>query len=243
MFTPDFFLPALELYIELTTLRQRLVTHKNRKLRRLKELYPDINIKLLYQKDYLRLLAKYGYGPLAGAKVSGVERVYLSSAQIQSRIRQLGRQISKDYAGRPLVLIGVLRGVVCFMADLMRHITQTAAVDFLSISYYREDTSGAVPITKDLDMTISGQDVLMVEDIVDTGMTLNYILNYLQARNPASLKVCALLDKPSRREINIPIDYRGFEVPNKFIVGYGIDWNEQFRNLPDICYVEVEEQC
>ncbi|MBI2910213.1 MAG: hypoxanthine phosphoribosyltransferase [Chloroflexi bacterium] len=240
MFTPDFYLPALDLYIELTTLKQSLVTQKNRKLRRIKDLYPDINIKLLYQKDYLRLLAKYGYGPLAGATVRGVEKVFLSGGQIQARVRQLGRQISKDYAGRPLVLIGVLRGVVCFMADLMRHLTQIAGVDFLSISYYTEDTSGAVRITKDLDISIAGQDVLMVEDIVDTGMTLNYILKYLDARKPASLKVCALLDKRVRRLVDVPLDYIGFEIPDEFVVGYGLDYREQYRNLPFIGILKPE---
>lgn len=240
MFTPDFYLPGLDLYVELTTLKQKLVTDKNRKLRRLKELYPEINIKLLYQKDYHRLLAKYGHGPLAAATVRGVEKVFLTSAQIQKRVRQLGQQISKDYKGRPLVLVGVLRGVVCFMADLMRHISLPVAVDFMSVSYYSEDTSGAVRITKDLDRNISDQDVLMVEDIVDTGMTLNYILSYLQSRNPASLKVCALLDKRVRRLVDVPLIYVGFEIPDEFMVGYGLDYQEQYRNLPFIGILKPE---
>ncbi|MFH1484472.1 MAG: hypoxanthine phosphoribosyltransferase [Chloroflexota bacterium] len=240
MFTPDFYLPALDLYVELTTLKQRLVTEKNRKLRRLKELYPQINIRLLYKKDYHRLLAKYGYGPLAGAKVQGVERIFLSSAQIQKRVRQLGRQISKEYRGRPLILVGVLRGVVCFMADLMRQISTPVSVDFLSISYYSEDSSGAVRITKDLDKNITGQDVLMVEDIVDTGMTLNYIMGYLQARNPATLRVCALLDKRVRRLVDVPLAYVGFEIPDEFVVGFGLDYEEEYRNLPFIGILEPD---
>jgi len=233
MFTPDFYLPELNLYVELTTLKQSLMREKNQKIRHLKELYPEVEIKLLTRKDYSNLLAKYGCGPLAGAKAEGVARVLLGDAQIEEKVRELGKRISDDYAGHSLLLVGVLKGVFCFMADLMRHISIPVAVDFLGISYYADASSG-VSITRDLDQGIKGKDVLMVEDIVDTGMTLNYILNYLRTREPASLKVCALLDKRVRRLAQVPLDYVGFEIGDEFVVGYGLDYQGEYRNLPFI---------
>ena len=233
MFTPDFYLPELDLYVELTTLKQNLLTEKNRKLRELKELYPEVNVRLLNKNDFLKLLAKYDYGPLGEAKVEGIDRVLYSHAQIQRRIRTLARRISHDYADQRLVLIGVLKGVVCFMADLMKHLSLPVTLDFMAISYYGGDGQ-VVKITRDLDSSITGQHVLMVEDIVDTGMTLNYILSHLSAHNPASLHVCTLLDKRARRLINVPLDYIGFEVPDEFVVGYGLDYKGEYRNLPFI---------
>jgi len=234
MFTPDFYLPELDLYIELTTLKQSLITEKNRKLRRLRELYPEINIKLLNKSDYLRLLAKYGYGRLGGTKVKGIDLVLFSHTQIQRRVKALAKRISRDYMGKKLVLVGILKGVMCFMADLMQHITLPLNVDFMAISYYGTDDESAVKITKDLDTSIAGLDVLMVEDIVDTGMTLNYVLNHLASHNPASLRVCTLLDKRVRRLIDVPLDYIGFEIPDEFVVGYGLDYHGEYRNLPFI---------
>ena len=234
MFTPDFYLPELDLYIELTTLKQSLITEKNRKLRHVKELYPEVNIKLLNKKDYLRLLAKYGYGPLGETKVEGISQVLLSQTQIQRRIRALAKRISRDYLGQQLILVGILKGVVCFMSDLMQHISLPLTVDFMAISYYGSNAEAAVKITKDLDTSIAGLDVLMVEDIVDTGMTLNYVLNHLLAHNPSSLQVCTLLDKRARRIIDVPLDYIGFEVPDEFVVGYGLDYHGEYRNLPFI---------
>jgi len=239
MFTPDFYLPELDLYIELTTLKQNLLTAKNRKLRQLRELYPEVNAMLLTKNDFLKLLAKYGYGPLGEAKVEGVDRVLYSHAKIQRRIKTLARRISHDYAGQRLVLIGILKGVVCFMADLMQHLSIPVTVDFMAISYYGGDGQ-VVKITRDLDSSITGQHVLMVEDIVDTGMTLNYILSHLSAHNPASLRVCTLLDKRARRLINVPLDYVGFEVPDEFVVGYGLDYNGEYRNLPFIGILHPE---
>jgi hypoxanthine phosphoribosyltransferase len=234
MFTPDFYLPELDLYIELTTLKQSLITEKNRKLRRLRELYPEINIKLLNKSDYLRLLAKYGYGRLGETKVEGIDHVLFSHTQIQRRVKALAKHISRDYTGKNLVLVGILKGVICFMSDLMQQITLPLAVDFMAISYYGTDNESAVNITKDFDISITGLDVLMVEDIVDTGMTLNYILNHLASHNPASLRVCTLLDKRVRRLIDVPLDYIGFEVPDEFVVGYGLDYHGEYRNLPFI---------
>jgi hypoxanthine phosphoribosyltransferase len=232
MFTPDFYLSGLNLYVELTTMRQSLVTRKNRKLRRLKELYPQINIILLYRRDYYRLLAKYGYGPLVQPDV-GIDRVLITSGELQQKIEEVGRQISQDYAGSQLVLVGVLKGVLCFMSDLIRQVSLPLSVEFMSISYFGGGGEG-VRITKDLDRDIKDCHVLMVEDIVDTGMTLNYLLNYLRTRNPASLRVCALLDKRVRRLVDVPLEYVGFEIPDEFVVGYGLDYLEQYRNLPFI---------
>jgi len=239
MFTPDFYLPELDLYVELTTLKQSLLTEKNRKLRHLRVLYPEVNVRLLNKSDFLKLLAKYGYGPLGEAKVEGVDRVLYSHARIQRRIRTLARHVSRDYAGQRLVLVGILKGVVCFMADLMQHLSLPVTLDFMAISYYGGDGQ-VVKITRDLDSSITGHHVLMVEDIVDTGMTLNYILNHLSAHNPASLRVCTLLDKRARRLVNVPLDYVGFEVPDEFVVGYGLDYKGEYRNLPFIGILQPE---
>jgi len=239
MFTPDFYLPELDLYVELTTLKQNLLTEKNRKLRQLRALYPEVNVRLLNKSDFLKLLAKYGYGPLGEAKVEGVDRVLYSHAKIQRRVRTLARHISRDYASQRLVLVGILKGVVCFMADLMQNLSIPVTLDFMAISYYGGDGQ-VVKITRDLDSSITGQHVLMVEDIVDTGMTLNYILNHLSAHNPASLRVCTLLDKRARRLVNVPLDYVGFEVPDEFVVGYGLDYKGEYRNLPFIGILHPE---
>ena len=240
MFTPDFYLPELDLYIELTTLRQKLVTEKNRKLRHLRELYPGTNIKLLYKRDYHRLLAKYGYGPLAQEDIRGIDRVLISADQIQKRVIELGRQVSMDYMGTQPVLVGVLKGVMCFLPDLMRQISLPLSLELMSVSSFHGHEEG-VKITKDLDRDIAGQHVLMVEDIVDTGMTLNYLLNYLSTRKPASLKVCTLLDKRVRRLVDVPVEYVGFEVPDEFVVGYGLDYMEKYRNLPFIGILKPQD--
>lgn len=239
-FTPDFFLPDLNLYIELTTLRQKLITEKNHKVRLLRELYPQVNVKLLNKRDYLRLLAKYGYGPPDAKKVPEIDRVLISTRQIQRRVAELGAQISRDYSGQAPVAVGVLKGVFFFMADLLRHTSLPVSVDFMAISSYEGDSGGAVKILKDLDLSIADQHVLLVEDIVDTGMTLNRILERLHSHRPASLKVCALLDKRARRLVDVPLDYIGFEVPDEFVVGYGLDYRQRYRNLPFIGVLKQE---
>lgn len=233
MFTPDFYLPELDLYIELTTMKQALLREKKRKMRLMKELYPEVNIKLLNKRDYHHLLAKYGYGPLGRAEVD-VEKVFLSASQIHSRVRQLGKAISRDYAGKSPLLVGILKGVVCFMSDLMRSISLPLSVDFIAISYYDDSQTENVRIISGVDKSIAGVDVIMVEDIVDTGMTLNFVLSQLAIHKPASLEVCTLLDKRVRRLVDVPIKYVGFEVPDEFVVGYGLDYNGEFRNLPFI---------
>ncbi|MEA2426738.1 MAG: hypoxanthine phosphoribosyltransferase [Thermoleophilaceae bacterium] len=150
------------------------------------------------------------------------------------RVRELGEQISKDYEGREIFLVGVLKGAVFFVADLMRHLDVDCAIDFMAVASYGSstDSSGVVRILKDLDVSIEGKDVLIVEDIVDSGLTLNYLLRTLKARNPASVEVCALLTKPERLKVDLPIRYRGFEIPNEFAIGYGLDYGELYRNLP-----------
>jgi hypoxanthine phosphoribosyltransferase len=242
MLTPDFYLPDLDLYVELTTMKQSLVTRKNRKLRELRALYPDINIRLLYRKDYHSLLGKYGYRALTASTLGDIERVLLSSTQIQKRTRELAEQISRDYAGEELRLIGILKGVAFFITDLMRMIDLPVSTDYMFITKYTRNDSepGPVRILKDLDLPIQGKHVLLVEDIVDTGFTLRYILNYLRKRDPASLRVCTLLDKRARRLVDEPLDYVAFEIPDEFVVGYGLDHRELYRNLPYICVLKPE---
>jgi hypoxanthine phosphoribosyltransferase len=235
-FTPDFYLPDLDLFIELTTLKSNLTAEKNRKMRQIKELYPDTKIIILKKRDYLRLLANYGYGTLTPGQVPDVDRVMIPQAKLQQRVKELGEQISRDYAKKEPVLVGVLRGVLVFMADLMREITVPTSIDLMSISTYDGNGSGsaAVRIQKDLDLNIKGRDVILVEDIVDTGMTLNHIIDYLQTKRPASVKVCTLLNKPARRMMDVSLDYVGFEIEDEFVVGYGLDFHQRFRGLPYI---------
>ena len=239
-FTPDFYLPDLDLYIELTTLKQKLVTEKHRKVRLLQERYPEVRIKLLHRSDYLSLLAKYGFGPFSEVEVAGIHEVLISAAELERRVRELGAEISRDYRDREPLLIGVLRGAACFMSDLMRHISLPLTTDYIAISSYDGEQGGAVQITKDLVEPITGRDVIVVEDIVDTGMTLNTLLETLRSRNPASLAVCSLLDKPARRLPKVAIDYCGFVVPDEFVVGYGLDFRQKFRNLPFIATLKSD---
>jgi hypoxanthine phosphoribosyltransferase len=152
---------------------------------------------------------------------------------LQARVRDLAAAVSRDYAERRLLLVCVLKGAVLFLSDLMRHIDIPVEVDFMAVASYGSatDSSGVVRILKDLDMPIEGRDVLIVEDIVDSGLTLQYLLRNLGSRDPASLEVCALLTKPSRRKVDLPVRYVGFEIPDQFVVGYGLDYNERYRNL------------
>lgn len=169
---------------------------------------------------------------------AGVGEILIEEDALQERVAALGQELSADYAGRDLLLIGVLKGAVFFMADLMRHITVPCEVDFMAISSYgaSTDSSGVVRILKDLDINIEGRDVLVVEDIIDSGLTLSYLMRNLEARDPASLEICALLTKPDRREMDVPVRYIGFEIPDRFVIGYGLDFAERYRNLP---YVAV----
>ncbi|MDE3088460.1 MAG: hypoxanthine phosphoribosyltransferase [Chloroflexota bacterium] len=172
-----------------------------------------------------------------------IAKILVTREQLQARISELGQMISRDYAGKDLILVCVLKGGVLFLSDLIRALHVPHAIDFMAISSYggtRTESSGVVRILMDLNATIEGRNVLIVEDIIDTGRTLSYISENLRTRNPASLKICALLNKPSRREVNVPLDYVGFDIPNEFVVGYGLDYNEFYRNLPFVGVLKPE---
>ena len=171
-----------------------------------------------------------------------VKEVLVPSARIQERVREMGARITEDYKGERLLLVGVLRGAVVIMSDLMRSIDLPCELDFMDISSYGSGTSssGVVRILKDLEEDLTGRHVLIVEDIVDTGLTLSYLRRSLLARKPASLEICALVTKPSRRRVEIDVKYLGFEVPDEFVVGYGLDYAGAYRNLPDICVLKEE---
>ncbi len=163
-----------------------------------------------------------------------IGEVLISEEAIAARVAELGRQVTADYRGEPLTLVSVLKGSLPFMADLMRQIELPVRIDLMEVSSYggtATESSGLVRIIKDLSASIAGEHVLLVEDIIDTGLTLNYLVRYLRGKNPASLRICTLLDKPARRLAEIPVDYRGFEIPDQFVVGYGLDYGERYRNL------------
>jgi hypoxanthine phosphoribosyltransferase len=171
-----------------------------------------------------------------------VGEVLIEADALRARVAELGEEISAYYEGRDLLLIGVLKGAVFFMADLMRHLTVPCEVDFMAISSYgaQTDSSGVVRILKDLDINIEGRFVLVVVAIIDSGLTLSYLMRNLESREPASLEVCALLTKPGRREIDVPVRWIGFEIPNRFVIGYGLDFAERYRNLPYVGVLSEE---
>src|SRR5439155_4833634 len=173
---------------------------------------------------------------------SAIGEVLVPSEDLQRRVAELGAEISRDYEGRDLVMIGVLKGALLFIADLMRHLTVPCEVDFMAVSSYGSstDSSGVVRILKDLEAPIGGRDVLIVEDIIDSGLTLQYLLRNLRARSPGSLEVCALLTKPARRRVELPIRYVGFEIPNRFVIGYGLDYAQRYRNLSYVAVLDDE---
>lgn len=170
-----------------------------------------------------------------------IESILISAEEIEKKVATVGAQISKDFAGKEPIFVGVLKGCFIFMADLMRHVTINCSVDFMAVSSYSGTSStGAVKINKDLNQDIAGRDIILVEDILDSGITLNYLKNYLLVREPASIHVVTLMDKPSRRKADIFADYSCFEVPDAFVVGYGLDYNERYRNLPYIGILKPE---
>jgi hypoxanthine phosphoribosyltransferase len=175
--------------------------------------------------------APYSPNPMRDPKIG---EILVQPDDLKQRVRTLGEQVTAEYADRDLLLVGVLKGAVFFLADLMRHIEIPCEVDFMAVSSYGSatDSSGVVRILKDLDTAIEGRHVLIVEDIVDSGLTLQYLFRNLGARNPASLEVCALLTKPERRKVELPIKFVGFEIPDRFAIGYGLDFAERYRNLP-----------
>jgi len=174
--------------------------------------------------------------------VDDIATVLYTEEQIQHRVRELGEEVTQAYTGRSPVLISVLKGGVMFLADLTRAIDLQLRVDFMSISRYGGSSSGIVRVLKDLDQDVGGEDVLVVEDIIDTGLTLSYLLNTLWARDPASIRVCTLLDKSVRRIAPLDIPFRGFDCPDRFVVGYGLDHGERYRNLPFILAVQDQEE-
>lgn len=184
----------------------------------------------LWQNDAENVLAK------------DIQQVFVSSEALRKRVRELGQQISRDYADKNPVLIGALKGMIFFMSDLLRTITVPVEVDFIAVSSYTSEARdrGVVRVTKDLDLPITGRHVIFVEDVVDTGLTLNYLVNSLRARQPASLEVCVLFNKVTRRLIDLPIRYQGFNLPDYFVVGYGLDFHERYRNLPYVGILKPE---
>lgn len=178
----------------------------------------------------------------ARSAMQGVGRIIFTEEVIQQRIQELGAQISRDYAGANPLFVGVLKGVVFFMSDLLRSVSVPARLDFMAISRYatRGQIKGPVRLIKDLDELVEGQHVIFVEDVVDTGLTLNYLLRVLRTRNPASLEVCTLFDKPEHRLVRIPIRYKGFDLPDRFVVGYGLDYHEAYRHLPFVAELQPQ---
>lgn len=178
------------------------------------------------------------YGELS----DGISKILFTAEDIQTRVLQLGQEIARDYEGCHPLLVGVLKGVFPFMADLLRAITIPVEVDFMAIASYsaKARDQGLVRLQKDLDEPLDGRHVLFVEDVIDTGLTLNYLLRNLKARGPATLKVCTLFDKPQRRLVKIPIQYKGFDLPDRFVVGYGLDYRELYRNLPFVGLLKPE---
>ena len=179
------------------------------------------------------------YGPFA----QDISKVLFSEEMIQNRIREMGQQISEDYAGKNPVMVGVLRGVLFFMADLLRTIRIPLEIDILAVSNYSTESrnQGFVRLDKDLDIPIRGRHVLFIEDVIDTGLTLNYLLGNLRTRLPASLEVCVLFNKAAKRLIDIPVKYKGFDLPDQFVVGYGLDYREKYRNLPFVGLLKAEQ--
>ena len=176
-----------------------------------------------------------------GIMENDIERVLISQIEIEKKVQEIGEKISTDYEGKEPVFVGVLKGCFIFMADLMRHVSINCSMDFMAVSSYQGTSStGAVKINKDLNESIEGKHLILVEDILDSGVTLNYLKNYLSVRKPASIKIATLMDKPARRKADIYADYSCFEVPDAFVVGYGLDYNEKYRNLPYIGVLKPE---
>lgn len=173
-----------------------------------------------------------------------LRKVLVSRAELEGRVKELGAAISRDYAGKELVLVGILKGAAVFMADLMREISFPVAIDYMSVSSYGNSStsSGVITIKQDINTDIRGKHVLLVEDLIDTGLTLQHLKQLFALRQAASVSICTILSKPSRRLADIPIDYCGIEIPDEFVVGYGLDFAEQYRNLPEVWIVETEEQ-
>jgi hypoxanthine phosphoribosyltransferase len=169
-------------------------------------------------------------------------KIMITAEEIKQKVKELGKAISKDYQGQDLLVVGILKGSVVFMGDLIREINIPLQIDFMEVSSYGRSTesSGAVRILKDLESNVEGQNILIVEDIIDTGLTLSYLLDLLQARKPGSIKICTFLNKPSRRKVSLKVEYNGYDIPDEFVVGYGLDYGELYRNLPFVGVLKPE---
>ncbi len=171
-----------------------------------------------------------------------VKEILVTPEEIDAKVKELGKQITEDYSGKNLMLVGILKGAVIFMAELAKNIDMPVLMDFMAVSSYGKSSTstGVVRIIKDLDCSIEGKDILIVEDIIDTGLTLSYLTDNLKKRGAKSVKICTLLDKPDRRKADVPVDYRGFTIPDEFVVGFGLDYAEQYRNLPYVAALKEE---
>ena len=171
-----------------------------------------------------------------------IKKILITPEEIRAKVKELGEQITEDYQGKELMLVGILKGAVVFMSELAQNIDMPIMIDFMAVSSYGKSSSstGVVRIIKDLESSIEGKDILIIEDIIDSGLTLSYLVDNLEKRNANSVKICTLLDKPDRRRANVPVHYRGFTVPDEFIVGYGLDYAEQYRNLPFVAALKEE---
>ncbi len=206
--------------------------------------------KRMWYDSFIRSIIKFIGNFAEGAEISTSryreymenteKNILLAESDIQEKVKELGKRISKDYEGRELLVVGILKGALIFMADLVRNISLPLTLDFMAVSSYGASTtsSGVVRILRDLEQDIYGKDVLIVEDIIDTGLTLNYLLANLKSRQPRTLKICSLLDKPTKRVVEVSPDYLGFEIPDLFVIGYGLDYAEQYRQLPYIAVLE-----
>lgn len=174
--------------------------------------------------------------------LNDIQEILISEEELNEKVKELAAQITADYKGKDLLLLCILKGGVMFLADLARNIKMPVSLDFMAVSSYgtSSESSGVVKIVKDLNESIEGKHIIIVEDIIDSGLTLNYLVNYLKARGPKSVEICTILDKPERREVEVPVKYKGFDVPNAFLVGYGLDYSEKYRNLPFVGILKEE---
>ncbi|MDE3077994.1 MAG: hypoxanthine phosphoribosyltransferase, partial [Chloroflexota bacterium] len=241
-FTPDFYLPQLDTYVELTTMRQAHISSKHRKLRRMAELHPEVSVRLLYRRDIAHLQAA---AESMAAEIGGIggaaHRVVVDQPSLAARVGELAQQISTDYTGRALVLVGVLKGCTTFLADLARELTCPVAIDYVSLVRFSADNErqATVRFVRDVDVGLRGRHVLVIKDVVNTGLSLDYLIKRLRASRPASLGICALAVKEGKQICRLPLRYTGFSLPNDYLVGYGLDYREQYRNLPYIAAIDV----
>jgi hypoxanthine phosphoribosyltransferase len=241
-FTPDFYLPQFDTYVELTTMKQGNVTAKNRKVRRLKELYPDVNVRLLYRRDLmaLELSAERPPAPARRPPARPIERIEVDSDTLALRRSQLAGEIRASRSG-PLLLVGVLNGGSFFAADLAREIPDLAGIEYVSIArqQVRPDGRGQVRMNREPELDLSGTHVVIATDVVNTGLSLDFAVKRLRARRPASLSVCSLLVKQGKQIVDLPIGFTGFEANSAYYVGYGMGYRGQYWNLPHLASVRL----